>query len=71
MWSVDDSTEVTSFARSCSPLLDRSLLLASCWPEGLLPMGIASATVRGLALRTQEKSADPQPSAIIHQTRSH
>lgn len=46
MWSVVDSAEVTPFARSCRPLLDRRLLLAGS-PEGLLPTGIASAAVRG------------------------
>lgn len=38
MWSVDNPTEVTVFAKSYSPFLDKSLSLAS-WPEGLLPMG--------------------------------
>lgn len=39
MWSVDNPTEVTLFATSYSPVLNRSLSLAS-WPEGLLPMGM-------------------------------
>lgn len=39
MWAVDNSTEVILFATGFSPVLNRSLSLAS-WPEGLLPMGM-------------------------------
>lgn len=69
MWSVDNPTEVTLFAKSYSPFLDKSL--AGQLARGPASYGHVNAAVRGRALRTQEKSADPQPSAIIHQTRSH